>query len=72
VVEWLSCREKEFVNMKYFKRRRNNTYGDQGENDPLSGVANLFDPVSRKFSKSPGISTSSPCYKGGWRGIFLI
>jgi hypothetical protein len=29
--------------MKYFRRRRDNTYGDQGENDPLSGVANLFD-----------------------------
>ena len=29
--------------MKYFKKRRGNTDGDLGNNDPLSGVANLFD-----------------------------
>jgi hypothetical protein len=29
--------------MRYFKKRRNGTNGDFGENDPLSGVANLFD-----------------------------
>ena len=29
--------------MKYLRKRRNNTNGELGENDPLSGVANLFD-----------------------------
>lgn len=29
--------------MRYFKKRRNGTNSDPGENDPLSGVANLFD-----------------------------
>ena len=29
--------------MKYLRKRRGNTNGDFGENDPLSGVANLFD-----------------------------
>ena len=29
--------------MKYFKKRRGNADGDLGDNDPLSGVANLFD-----------------------------
>ncbi|MCD6298734.1 MAG: DUF2149 domain-containing protein [Deltaproteobacteria bacterium] len=29
--------------MKYLRKRRGNTDGDLGENDPLSGVANLFD-----------------------------
>jgi len=29
--------------MKYLRKRRGNTNGDLGENDPLSGVANLFD-----------------------------
>ena len=29
--------------MRYLKKRRNGTNSDPGENDPLSGVANLFD-----------------------------
>lgn len=29
--------------MKYFKKKRISTNGELGENDPLSGVANLFD-----------------------------
>ena len=29
--------------MRYFKKRRSSTNSDPGENDPLSGVANLFD-----------------------------
>jgi len=29
--------------MKYWRKRRGNTNGDLGDNDPLSGVANLFD-----------------------------
>ena len=29
--------------MKYLRKRRTNANGDLGENDPLSGVANLFD-----------------------------
>ncbi len=29
--------------MKYFKRRRNRINSQLGENDPLTGVANLFD-----------------------------
>ena len=29
--------------MRYFKKRRSSTYNDSGENDPMSGVANLFD-----------------------------
>ena len=29
--------------MKYFKKRRGNGNEDLGDNDPLSGVANLFD-----------------------------
>lgn len=29
--------------MRYFKKRRNNPSGDLGENDPMTGVANLFD-----------------------------
>jgi hypothetical protein len=29
--------------MRYFKKRRGSTNSDPGENDPLSGVANLFD-----------------------------
>lgn len=29
--------------MRYFKRRRSSTNRDLHENDPLSGVANLFD-----------------------------
>ena len=29
--------------MRYFKKRRNNPSDDLGENDPMTGVANLFD-----------------------------
>lgn len=29
--------------MKYFKKKRSLATGDLGDNDPLSGVANLFD-----------------------------
>ena len=29
--------------MRYFKKIRSSTNSDPGENDPLSGVANLFD-----------------------------
>ncbi|MBW1612754.1 MAG: DUF2149 domain-containing protein [Deltaproteobacteria bacterium] len=29
--------------MRYFKKRRSSPNSDPGENDPLSGVANLFD-----------------------------
>ena len=29
--------------MKYFKKKRGLATGDLGDNDPLSGVANLFD-----------------------------
>ena len=29
--------------MKYFKKKRDLSTGDLGDNDPMSGVANLFD-----------------------------
>ena len=29
--------------MRYFKKRRDNPSNDLGENDPMTGVANLFD-----------------------------